>query len=368
MSGKPGEFHFASPLDKHDPRSILCVHAIEPMLVPTLLPGTHISNVDASTLGHTMGSFFPQYVRLDKLQRLLADPRSDPSLVFTKECAALIYLLACAPILISRHFAGFHSLIRTGYLVWTENRTPMATLVDLFEELPAFVREITIAAGIGSASDVISALKEIRGVDWPLAAGPVIRGDGDATCIDFAAATSRLASALTFPAIQGRYANARADHFEEEVQSLLDSSDWAPSERIRRQVRITLTKNGRALTDIDAIGERESTILLVSCKSLIYSKEYDTGEYSAVRNAASTARQATERWSVVLEDLRTHPVGDNYDFRGATNLVGIVCTPQTVYVERNILEKRATDILPALVSFDELAIWSGSRRADLDLQ
>ena len=356
--------HFASPLDKSSQLSLLCVHAIEPMIVPTLVPGTHIADADPSRVGRTCGSFLPQYLQLEKLRRLIADPRSDPALVFTPESAAIIFLLACAPILVSRHFAGFHSVIRTGYLVWTEQRTPIRTMSELFDAVPEYVRDIARTAGISDADQVIDVLGEMSGIEWPLAAGPIIRADGDVTCVDLASATLRLGVSLSFPAIQGRFANARADHFEHEVQALLDKSDWAPSEERRRYVRKVLRRQGRDLTDIDAIGEMGGALLIVSCKSIAYSERYDIGDYSTIRNAASTAKHAVEHWSNILDELRANPSGDNYDFRDVTSIIGVVCTPQAVFVERGVLERESAHELPMLVSFEELGRWTRSSRTD----
>lgn len=356
--------HFTSPLDRSSPLSLLCVHAIEPMIVPTLVPGTHIADADPSRVARTFGNFIPQYLQLEKLQRLIGDHRSDPALVFTQESAALIFLLACAPILVSRHFAGFHSVIRTGYLVWTKKRTPIQTMSELFDDLPEYVRDIARMTGITDADQLIDVLREISGSEWPLAAGPVIRADGDVTCVDLASATLRLGSSLSFPAIQGRFANARADHFEDEVQALLDQSDWAPSEERRRYVRKVLRRQGRDLTDIDAIGEMDGALLIVSCKSIVYSERYDIGDYSTIRNAASTGKHAVDHWSKILDELRTNPSGDNYDFHDVTSIIGVVCTPQTVFVERGVLECKAARDLPMLVSFDELGKWTRSSRTD----
>ena len=108
----------------------------------------------------------------------------------------------------------------------------------------------------------------------------------------------------------------------------------------------------------------DGALLIVSCKSIVYSERYDIGDYSTIRNAASTGKHAVDHWSKILDELRTNPSGDNYDFRDVTSIIGVVCTPQTVFVERGVLECKAAHELPMLVSFDELGKWTRSSRTD----
>jgi hypothetical protein len=127
--------------------------------------------------------------------------------------------------------------------------------------------------------------------------------------------------------------------------------------------RRNLTRNGTSLTDIDAIGEQISALLLVSCKSFVYTDQHDVGEYSAIRNAASDCRKYVNDWRAKVEDLRRNPLGDNYDFRFAERFIGVVCTPQVVFVYKDVLDQQAAHDLPMAASFDELADWVGVVRS-----
>jgi hypothetical protein len=77
----------------------------------------------------------------------------------------------------------------------------------------------------------------------------------------------------------GELVNARGAHFESAVQDILDASRWKPSEPIRALRGRTLTVGGVPLTDIDAVGQLGDELLLVSCKSRVYSEECDAGSY-----------------------------------------------------------------------------------------
>jgi hypothetical protein len=339
---------------------MLWVQAIAPTDMPTLMPGVHVADAQPQDWVRTTANYVFNLVGLEELEKLGADGRSRLDLLFTRETASLIYLLACAPIMVARHSAGFYSLARTGYLMWTSSKTPLRLLEDLYPAVPPFVRELLRAASISSASDVNTVIGSLLGSEWPLAAGPIIRRDGNAVCMDLASAASRLNAALQFPAIQGRYANARADHFEDQVQAVIDRSDWKPRPNTLKLRRRTLARDGTSITDIDAIGERGDFLLLVSCKSIVYSDRHDKGEYAAIRNAASDLQKYVKRWESVLETLRSNPQGDNYDLRPFKRLVGVVCTPQVVFVDKDTLDMEAMPKLLLASSIDELAEWMGA--------
>jgi hypothetical protein len=63
------------------------------------------------------------------------------------------------------------------------------------------------------------------------------------------------------------------------------------------------------------------------------------------------------RWQEVTERIRRQPCGDNYDFSLFKVVVGVVCTPQVIYVAKDVLEMRAAPSLPVVVSIDELGEW-----------
>lgn len=338
---------------------LLGIYRISPIKVLVPAPGIHVADrKESGKLVKAEAKYLPALLSIDPFARLLGDKRVDPSLILTDESASLLYLLACSTTLLARHYSGFLSAVMTGYLMWNADRC-FSILRGLFEEVPETVRHIVRAAGVRSADEVITRLASVSGSDWPLSAGPVFRHDGDAVCVDLAAAASRLDTSLEFPAIQGELANARAHHFEDEVQAIIDDSCWQPSSGLWGLRRRKIMRNGRQISDVDAIGEHEGTLLLVSCKSVVYSKSYDAGDYKAVRNAASLVRDAVLRWDAVMEELRQNRTGDNYDLSSLRSIVGVVCTPNVIFVDLDTAKRFAAPGLRSSSSAVELAEWLG---------
>jgi hypothetical protein len=68
--------------------------------------------------------------------------------------------------------------------------------------------------------------------------------------------------------------------------------------------------------------ELDGTCIMVSCKSRVYTADYDRGLYRVVRNTADYISHAVEDWEALLDRLRRNPVGDNYDLSAADDLRG----------------------------------------------
>lgn len=337
---------------------ILWVDRISPTEMPCPPPGVRlVDDPPLSEWDRTTASFLVGRIDLGKLQKLISDARVDLASVVSREAASLLYLLACGTSLLVHHLSGLYGLMRVGYLVWMEES-------DAFEELTKvptgspFVNELLTINSITTREEAVAVLQGLTGRDWPLLAGPVWLRDSRAICVDFYAATIMLNAALQFPAEGGgASANARAEHFEVEVQTIIDANGWKPTSATCPQPQTVLRREGRDITDIDAVGERAGTLILVSCKSIPYSAEYDAGEYRTVRNAASTVEKAVEWWHGRLTKLRENPKGDNYDLSGFDQLVGVVCTPHVIFVFPDTLDQWAAPGLRMASSVSELADW-----------
>lgn len=161
-------------------------------------------------------------------------------------------------------------------------------------------------------------------------------------------------TALQFPKVQGQVANERATWFEDVVQELIDTTPWtAPEVHSLRQKPLTL--GGKTLTDIDAIGTRGRDLLIVSCKSIPYTMEYDRGDYKAIRNAETTVVDAVAHWKGIVETLDATRVGENYNLSGFDRIIGVVCTPFAVYTKSAEALSTTTGSLRWASSVDELA-------------
>jgi len=208
-----------------------------------------------------------------------------------------------------------------------------------------------------NADDFLSVLEGTSGSAWPLIAGSSIRREGKILCIDLYTATIQLNDLLEFPRISGNPANVRADHFELTVQGVIDSSQWCPSNELRKLRGLKIRHGGRVITDLDGIGAHGDTLLIVSCKSLIYSAEYDIGGYAAVRNAATTIENAVVHWNGIETFFEANLKGDNYDFSGYRQLIAVVCTPDPVFVPFGPATQPVAPGLLAASSLFELSTW-----------
>jgi hypothetical protein len=112
-----------------------------------------------------------------------------------------------------------------------------------------------------------------------------------------------------------------------------------------------------AITDIDAIGERGKRLLLVSCKSVPFSDEWNRGDNAAVRNVAAKVDDAVAEWADRTTKLRRMPHGDNYDFSGYEEIIGVVVFPSVPWTPTR---SSVAEVLPGLriaASAGELGKW-----------
>ncbi len=151
-------------------------------------------------------------------------------------------------------------------------------------------------------------------------------------------------------------ANSRAGAFEDQVQGIVDRTAWKPPPPLAAIGRKTLRRNGRAITDVDAIGAKEGSLLLVSCKSVIYDREYDRGEFRVVRNVQTRVDDGVRDWLEITADL-LRDKGDNFDFTAFGNAIAVVCTPFVVYSDNPVTLEWAEEGLRRCSSASELKAW-----------
>ena len=213
---------------------------------------------------------------------------------------------------------------RRDYAEWVLDQVLPAIGADLEDLFPGEVP--------ANGRSVIETLEGVGPDIWPAQPGPVVRGLGDNLVIDVWAASSRLQhDALVPPETGGAMVNAAAFRFESVVQDMIDGTPWRPSSLSRKLLRGHLKLAGRYLTDIDAVGERDGTLLLVSCKNIPYSPAYDSGEHRVVRNVATTVDKAVQHWKHVLTTVSGSPVGDNFNVSAFKEIRGVVVTPRVTY-------------------------------------
>jgi hypothetical protein len=280
------------------------------------------------------GAFEAGLMTTANLRRLLSSSRGAATRPDFRRLTSLLILLRVAFLTtFNGSGAEWSALPGVGYLVLSSS--------DLFEAihaglsaLSADLLEIMPENVATDAGQVLADVAAIEARSWPLTRGPILRAAGDQTAIDVNAATYRIDDLMTISGSGGgALANVRGTHFEHFVQDMVDQTRWAPMAALRELRRRTLRHNGISITDVDALAASGPTLLLVSCKSVPYTYEYDRGDYAAVRNVRTYIERADIEWQQRVEKLRHAPRGDNYNFEGY-EIYGVVCTPFVVFVHR----------------------------------
>lgn len=302
---------------------------------------------------HVWASYAPVIVDTAEFGALCRTPEFE-DVDWPESVPALLQLLAVVGVAFLRNSGWLANTMQRGYFV-----TRQADLDSQLEQILPIVTKDILRPNFPNMRfaqtfpDLRNVLSSIRGHDFPLSAGPIMRAAGAGTvCVDLWSATARLNRDLHVNEHGGPRANVRSHRFEDSVQAVIDASPWRPSSQTRK-LRKVLRRGSRDLTDIDAIGDRDGTVLLVSCKALFYTAAYDAGDYSSIRNAASTVAAAID----VLDDVVANPVGDNYDFSGHRAVHTLVCTPTPVYTPRGKATKQEVKGLRRACSIDELRRW-----------
>lgn len=224
-----------------------------------------------------------------------------------------------------------------------------------------------IPAGVsfGTPHEVLARLASTEVSLWPPSLGPAIREAADRLVfVDVWAATQRLEKALARPsevAASSPFAKLWSTHFEKVVQEAIDNSAWKPSKRIADIRGVQLSIDGNWVTDIDAIGEKDGRLLLVSCKCVPMSEAWGRGEYGAVLNVASAVDKAVTDWADRVGKLRKRPHGDNYDFSAFGEIIGVVTLPTVPWTAADASIAEVAPGLRAAVSASELDAWITGR-------
>ena len=332
-------------------KSILLTVAFES---PTIVEFEYKGLTDKPISVKESANYCMQILSLKKLQEVMQDPRLGGKTLWPTELGSLILLLRASIFLLPELTFAKKSLYQVGYFII--EKPLFFKLLNLYWE-----REINAVQSISqdiyfpsSVDEFFETIMKMKGCAYPLKLGHPLRLDGDIVCVDLYSASHLLQDILRFPKITGTVANARADHFEVSTQSIINSSKWNPTANLLSLRRRQLRKNGQCLTDIDAIGELQGTLLIVSCKSIPYSAEYDIGDYNAVRNVASTVEEAANYWQNIKNELQNNPCGDNYDFSAYNNIIAVVCTPHVFYSPIGIATEWENDGIRKVCSLSEL--------------
>ncbi|MFI7632295.1 hypothetical protein [Microbispora rosea] len=315
----------------------------------------------------TRGRFTPHLISLREVRAVLAQAPAHSIRWWEPELPALIALLQALSYYLTHYTsAGWLSLVRYGYVSLRReilNELLSRTLPTLHAELAAWFPPHNLT----EAQRILENLDSLPLRLWPQEPGPVLHWAGPDVLIDFEAASRHLNRLCTVvgPTHDPQVAKVRADHFEQTVQRLIDQTPWKPSQSAPSRGFKPRPRSTEVLTDFDAVGERDNTLLIVSCKSHPYTASYDAGDHKTVRNAASLVRHAVTKWAEVVATLTRSPVGANYDFSRYRRILGAVCLPHTPYTllgpATEVIDTNAQgQPLRAANSYDELATWLGA--------
>lgn len=308
------------------------------------------------TKAEVWSRFGPYVEKVDNLYQLLSDPRIR-WLPKWDEAGALLLLLTAAPSLFYRLHSPFESIASMGYVV-VHDGIIERWLNETFEETAAALRDAVPRMRVpGSVEDWLRELEEGKGVIWPLKPGPVVRRLSGGVAFDWHCATRRLDALLEFPRTGGADGDVRGQHFEDAVQRSIDRSPWCPADELRALRRRHLRLGGERISDVDAIGALGDRVLLVSCKSVIYSGAYDKGERRSVENVAGKIVDSVMEWRNVCEQLLKNPLGDNYDLSRFRQVIGVVCAPYPAYVPVGIATEFLINGLRTACTLSELEEW-----------
>lgn len=296
--------------------------------------------------------FSPSTLDLARIFELHRAPALEKQAIEPNASLCLLVLLIAGRYL-QRSRYSILRIMELGYFIMPLNEWNMlgekvydAACDEVRQHLPQFEAPESFQA---FSSSCLSFLGDV----WPAAHGAPARKMNDCMCIDMWAASMGFLAWFNIPKTQGKVANKRAARFEDIVQQRIDRTRWV-DDNIRELRQRTLKVAGQAVTDIDAIGSFEGTLLLVSCKSIPYTREYDQGVHAVIRNAASTVNKGVNTWVNIVNRLSENPVGDNFDFTKYERIVGVVCTPFAVYTSDEQALSTSVGSLRWACSVDEL--------------
>lgn len=210
---------------------------------------------------------------------------------------------------------------------------------------------------------LVARLAQVQGQLWPPQDGPLVYRNRRDLFLDLAAMTERLEMLLEFG---GRTQSAnliqrRSMQFERLAQAKIDATPWCAPELVQYQGRKLRRPDGTDMTDIDAIGAYGSTLLLVDCKSAIYSDAYARALGGNLIDNLSSELGNTKaaNWRDVVNELTGTKKGPNYDFRAFDKIVGVVCTPHPALLYHNLaaVHEHADKGLRRVVTLQELISW-----------
>jgi hypothetical protein len=244
---------------------------------------------------------------------------------------------------------GYCYLTRNALVAWLDWAIELLRVAE-----PQFIPRAVLP------QDGEAAIRELEQSEislYPPSRGRILHTLGNTLIVDLEAASRAIIRCLERPVNDGEDVNLWSETFELHVQDIINDSPWVPSAGTAPIRGRTLRLNGVNLTDVDALGERDGTLLLVSCKARPYTRAYDRGDYGAIQNVRTLAEDSVAKWKGLLDTVKANKVGDNYDFSGFDQVVGVVVMPFSPFVLEGPCTTEDVPGLRWVSSSQELRTW-----------
>ena len=300
-------------------------------------------------------NYIVESVSIDDLIRFLDHKRIESIEIWTPLVASIIIMLSVCMDEV-RGGTVSPSLFLCGYITIDFDRLEdaISRIIPILGK--KFVNNISIPAM--SAKKIYYILSKSVTKTLPLIPSLLVTESEYGMVFNVFAGVQRLVYELEYPSGDGDVANYRGDDFELSVQHLIDNSPWKPCKEIRGLQRRKIKRlNGTVLTDIDAIGEKAQDLLIVSCKSKLFTSRYDDGNRSCVSSGIDVIEKAITKMNEVVDYIVNNKSGKNYQFSNYKNIIGVVCTPNVLYVKIGECTRNVASGLPYYVSYSELERW-----------
>lgn len=223
-----------------------------------------------------------------------------------------------------------------------------------------FYEELKCSLGIGLHSENATPQQVARDCATPiwgkLSMTPPSLRDATSSNVRFDYASSfRRINNFQMPSVgAGKLSHERSKDFEICVQELIDNSTWLPPTRMRDLVGRTLKRPDEShITDIDCIGYRNGTALLIDAKSYTRPSEVE-GDFLPTRNVRTALESEHRSWIDKVREIESCPVGPNYDLSSVSRFLPLIVTVAPHFVHLPLSEPRVINDLRPVSSVAEL--------------
>lgn len=310
-------------------------------------------------------NYFPLLVSLDDFSDINTDDRAPDSSLWDPTLPGALLLSRLCLLYSYYHEVKVDTCFNFGYLIidyrmakemYQNSRSYL--IGNLGEIFPNLNFEVEFDEIIDQSMDRSSSILPLHNKSYVSKIEPV----GN-LCVDLHSLFAYIRKSLEYPPEDGnQIASVRGDHFEIATQRRLDRSPWGAPERYRNVRGRHLRKNEDYITDIDSIGYKNGSLLLVDTKSRVFRSEYDAGDYDKVRNLKTNLVKQARKWKEKVEFIRENPEGDNYDFSDCDEIFGVICVPTPIYVPLGVATEEVREKLMRVCTLSELRDWVDGNR------